>query len=590
MIIKVLAAVTLFAIFLSLVPSGNVHAVVGMSPTQGMVGLEVTISDLTEGASFKIKWDGVAIKQGIIGTTRAAFYIVPESYGGEHRVIVESPPDTQIFSGTFAVVPNITISPNSGAVETAVTVVGRGFGVSEKNVAVTYEGVIVKSSLTAGENGSWNTSFFVTPSTRGSHPIDASGDITKASDVADKNFAVSPTVKMDPVAGGVGALVTMTATGFANAESGIKVTYSGKEVRSGIIAEVSGSWSTSFAIPSSTRGTHIVNALGNITSATDIGDIVFTVAPAVNISPNTGYVEDTIKVTGSGYANNETGIEVTLDGKTIERGINADDSGFWSTSLKIPPCINGPHIITALGKITPVSAITPSTFNTQSQVISVPKSGNVKDQIRVTGNGFSSNKDFSLSFDITSVASGTTTEYGEFSASFPAPGGKSGAIAITATDAKNITASTTFNMETTAPEVPAISSPKDGATVGFMGDTKVTFDWSDVSDPSGVLYSIEVSDQSNFVKKLVSHAKLTDSKYTLTEAEALPLGEYYWHVNATDGAGNASDWTPATMVKVGFITSTMLLYIAVGVVVLLVALMVLNRATKKKKKPKRDWE
>ncbi|MDD5312150.1 MAG: hypothetical protein PHO26_03810 [Dehalococcoidia bacterium] len=587
--IKVLAAVTLLTIILSLVPSGDVQAVVGMSPTQGMVGLEVTISGLTDGASYKIKWDGVAIKQGIAGTTGAVYLIVPESYGGEHSVIVESPPDTQIFSGTFAVVPNITIDPTSGVVGTAVTVVGRGFGVSEKNVAVTYEGTVVKSDLSANENGSWNTSFFVEPSSGGNHAVDASGDITKASDVANKNFAVSPSVKMDPVAGGVGTLVTITATGFASAESGIKITYSGKEVRSGLIAEVNGSWSTSFAVPSSTRGTHVVNALGNTTAATDIGDMVFTVAPAVNISPNTGYVEDTIKINGSGYANNETGIEVTLDGKVIERSVIADDSGFWSTTLKIPACANGPHTITAVGKITPASEITPSIFTTQSQVISVPKSGNVKDLIRITGSGFSSYKDFSISFDTISVATGTTTESGDFTSSFPAPGGKSGAVTITATDMKNVTASTTFNMEATAPEVPVIASPKDGAVVGIMGDTRVTFDWSDVSDPSGISYSIEVSDQSNFINKLVNRSKLTDSKYTLTEAESLPQGEYYWHVRATDGAGNSSDWTSTSVVKVGLVTPNMLLYVAIGLVVLLVALMVFKRATKKKR-PKRDWE
>ena len=144
-------------------------------------------------------------------------------------------------------------------------------------------------------------------------------------------------------------------------------------------------------------------------------------------------------------------------------------------------------------------------------------------------------------------------------------------------------------METTPPEVPKISSPKDGATVGFMGDTKVSFSWTAVADPSGVFYSIEVSDQPNFVKTLISYSKLTDSKYTLTEAEAVPNGEYYWRVRAIDGAGNASDWTPATAVKVGFMTTNTLVFIGIGIVVLLILIMVLPRALKKKR-PKSDWD
>jgi len=123
-----------------------------------------------------------------------------------------------------------------------------------------------------------------------------------------------------------------------------------------------------------------------------------------------------------------------------------------------------------------------------------------------------------------------------------------------------------------------------------MGNTRVTFDWSDVSDPSGVFYTLELSDQSNFVKTLISRTKLTDSKYTLSEAESLPNGEYYWRVKAADGAGNASDWTPVATVKVGLITTSVLIYVGIGVVVLLILIAVLPRLLKTKKRSRSDWE
>ena len=586
---KVLAITALLAIVLSLVPVGAAMAA-GMSPSMGTTGLEVTITGLTEGDSYNIKWDGDAYKQGVVPSGGNVFFLVPESYGGQHTVTIESPTGSQVFTGSYTIVPSIAIDPNFGTAGTTVTVSGHGFGLSEKNVAVTFDGVISKSGITADEKGSWSTSFPAPPSPRGARPIDASGDITKGSDVADKNFTVSPVVKMDPAGGGVGTQVTITATGFTTAEGGIKVLFSGKEVRSGITSEVNGSWSTSFAVPPSTRGSHIVNVLGSTTAAKDVPDMIFTVAPSVTVSPVSGAVEDSIKVSGSGFANNETSIEVTFDGKTLERNLLADDSGNWTVDTKVPSCGSGPHSITATGRVTPATDITPATFTTQSVLTIVPRSGNVKDELRVTGTGFNAGKDYSISFDGNPVASGSVNESGTFQAMFKAPGGKSGSLPIVATDTKGSTASSTFTMETTAPETPNISSPKDGATVGFMGDTKISFKWSDVTDPSGVTYDIEVSEGSNFAKSLISLTKLAGAKYTLTEAEALPNGEYFWRVRAVDGAGNASEWTPATSVKVGFMTTNTLVFIGIGVVVLLVLILVLPRVLRKKKRPKGDWD
>jgi hypothetical protein len=241
--------------------------------------------------------------------------------------------------------------------------------------------------------------------------------------------------------------------------------------------------------------------------------------------------------------------------------------------------------------MTSSSDVTPATLTTLPQITIVPKAGYVNDELRVTGSGFSGSKDFSVSFGDAPAASGTTNDTGSFQTIFKAPGGKSGSITITATDLKNITASTTFTVDTVPPDVPQISSPRDGATVGFMGNTKVAFKWTDVPSRNGlVTYDIEVNDQSNFAKTLITQTKLTEAKYTLSEAEALPNGEYYWHVRAVDGAGNTSAWTSTSLVKVGFLTTTTLILIGVGIVVLVVLVTVLKRKPHKKKRVRRDWE
>ncbi|MHB8084755.1 MAG: fibronectin type III domain-containing protein [Dehalococcoidia bacterium] len=585
---KVLALVALLTIVLTLIPVGGVLASLGISPTQGVVGLMVTAGGLTSGVSYNIKWDDVSIQQGTADTNGSASFAVPESYGGEHTVKIEVPTGTQVFSGTFTVMPYIAITPSSGATGTAITVAGHGFGVSEKNIAVTYDGTIASSGITANANGAWSTSMSAPAATRGVHNIDASGDVTKASDVADKPFTISPVVKMDPISGGVGTLVTLTGSGFGTAE-GIKVQFSAKDVRTGLTTQIDGSWSTSFAVPSSNKGSHIVNIIGDNTSAKDIPNLIFTVSPGVSASPGSAYVGDDIQISGNGFANNESSIEVLFDGKQILRNLVADDTGYWSSPFKLPESVNGAHTLTADGRMTSSSDVTASSITTLSQITVVPKAGFVKDELRVTGSGFSGSKDFSVSFGVAPAASGTTNDSGSFQTIFNVPGGKSGPITITATDLKNVAASTVFTIDITPPDVPQISSPRDGATVGFMGNTKVSFKWTDVTSRNGITYDLEVSDQSNFAKTLISQTKLTQAKYTLSEAEALTNGEYYWHVRAVDGAGNTSAWTTASLVKVGFLTTTTLILIAVGVVALIVLVAVLRRKPHKKR-IKRDWE
>jgi hypothetical protein len=362
-------------------------------------------------------------------------------------------------------------------------------------------------------------------------------------------------------------------------------------MRTDITAQVDGSWSTSFAVPSSSKGSHLVNIIGDNTSSSDIPNLIFTASPTVSVSPSSGYVGDDIKINGSGFANNETTIEVLFDGNQILRNLVADDTGSWSSPFQLPESVNGSHTLNADGKMTTSADVTPATITTLSQISVVPNTGFVNDELRVTGSGFSGSKDFSVSFNNVPAASGTTNDVGSFQTIFKAPGGKSGPITIAATDLKNVIASTIFTIDTTPPDVPQISSPKDGATVGLTGDTKVAFQWTDVSSSNGgVTYDIEVSDQSNFAKTLVSQTKLTDANYTLSEAEALPNGEYYWHVRAVDGAGNTSTWTTTTMVKVGFLTTTKLIIIGIGIVALLVLVAFLKRKPHKKKRVRRDWE
>ena len=95
-----------------------------------------------------------------------------------------------------------------------------------------------------------------------------------------------------------------------------------------------------------------------------------------------------------------------------------------------------------------------------------------------------------------------------------------------------------------APSVPTLVSPADGTTTD---DTTPTFDWFDVTDPSGVTYTLEIG--------TLTKTGLTTSTYTLTSGEALSDGNYSWHVRAVDGASNVGDWSDAWTLKVETVPS-----------------------------------
>ena len=137
----------------------------------------------------------------------------------------------------------------------------------------------------------------------------------------------------------------MTGTGFTSAETAIKVKYDGKDIKTGITADVKGTWSISFIVPSSIKGDHTVDASGSSTNAGDVPDTVFTVSPSITIESSSGYVGDEIELKGQGFATNESSIKVTIGGKVVESSIDADEMGYWTTTLVIPESVNGERIV-----------------------------------------------------------------------------------------------------------------------------------------------------------------------------------------------------------------------------------------------------
>jgi hypothetical protein len=91
-----------------------------------------------------------------------------------------------------------------------------------------------------------------------------------------------------------------------------------------------------------------------------------------------------------------------------------------------------------------------------------------------------------------------------------------------------------FSVDTAAPPVPTLISPADGAVIN---DSTPILGWSEVTDPSGIGYWVQVDPYSHFPSPVVDLA-VTPPEYAV--ASALADGLYYWRVYARDGAGNYS--------------------------------------------------
>jgi hypothetical protein len=543
----------------------------GMAPSEGVVGTTVTVSGLLAG-SYSIKWDGVGVKSGNLLADGSVSFPVPDTAGGSHTVTVDNK-GTEVLSTIFYVLPSISISPDSGIVGDEVTVNGTGFAASETTIKVTYDGTDVETGITAGGTGSWETTFSLPASIKGSHTVDASGQTTSASDVPDVTVTIDPTISMKPSSGNVGTSVAVSGTGFGKSEGSIQVIYDGTGVKTGLSADTKGSWNAEFNIPNSTRGGHTIDASGASTDADDVPDLTFIVSSAVTVKPTSGYVGDTITVTGCGFGGSESGITITFDDDVIKDDITANSEGCWNSSITVPTTTAGNHLIDAYGTSTTASEVADTKLVVSSKMVLEPAEGHVGTSITINGSGFGAGKVVNLKYDGVALdAEYTTDDKGNFQASLVAPKSPGGKHNITATDTSGASATAVFGMETTPPSVPQVVSPKQGSRVGLFDSITPTFEWVAISDPSGVSYSIQISTQSDFATTLLSKDNLTESKYTLTDDEALSRGEYYWRVKAIDGASNDSGWTQSIEFKAGLMPLWLFIVLVVVAAFILIRL------------------
>ena len=250
----------------------------------------------------------------------------------------------------------LEISPTEGVVGTTVTVKGLYFNKNEGLIELRYYSdggyMTVADGITANGDGSWESIFKISASSKGSHKIDAMGEYNSLTQVRDAIFIVKPGISLSKSSGSIGDNIAVSGSGFVGSETGIRITYDGTLLGSSTEANDSGSWTISFSVPPSTPGLHHIDAWGWSTPAIEVSDQEFAVSvsasatPAIALEPSSGQTDTKLSVSGTGFAGKKM-VTVSYDG--VERGsATTDDKGNFSGIIfPAPQSIGGKHTVTA---------------------------------------------------------------------------------------------------------------------------------------------------------------------------------------------------------------------------------------------------
>jgi len=364
-------------------------------------------------------------------------------------------------------------------------------------------------------------------------------------------FTVFGITLVDPVEGTVGTEVEIE--GVFEDEEDIEVFYDGDEIE---IAsgddetDSKGKFELTFIIPESPAGDHTIK----IEVKSDEGETEFTVEPESDISATSGMIGDRVTITGTGFGASAD-VTVTFGGDVVATGETTNE-GNLNITFEVPAVGAGTYDVEVEdedGNKGDTFSFTMTTDIGVSPVTSAASPGHIGMSITISGTGFIPDHDITITYASTPVVFTTTSEDdGSFSYTFKIPKSEPGEHTITATDGTN-SLEVAFFMEEAAPSIPQPLEPG----MDTKPEQPIYFDWKDVTDPSGVTYTLQVATDKNFTAAslILIEEGLTKSEYTLEEEleSTKKDAPYWWRVKAIDGVGNESGWTGAGSFDVGFV-------------------------------------
>jgi hypothetical protein len=327
-----------------------------------------------------------------------------------------------------------------------------------------------------------------------------------------------------------------------------------------------------FTIPEASYGINYVQLLRGWRPEAPYG-FSFTVLPDIKASPSSAPIGSTVTINGTGFPAKNKDIKLSFDGNDIKQEVTSSELGSFSAQFTVPETIAGKHVLKATVESLFIGDVDAS-VQVQPTISLSPEHPDIGTEVTMTGSGFASSSPVSIKYDdITISSSPTTSSTGNFSQKFTVPNSSKDNHVITATDRAGNVATFGLPLEGEPPPSPNTISPVQ-ERFGWFGAQPVTFNWSEVSDPSGITYTLEVDNDLRFFPLEPGMRKTGLTKPNCMMK--IEPGTYYWRVKAIDGAGNESEWALSPFpFQVGFFSA---LYLVGGGIVFLIAFLLIVRA------------
>ena len=536
------------------VPPGSMMTVKGRGFEPDQIGISINFDGST-----------VALANSDGNGSWTATFKVPAAATGKYSITVGGS-NTELHL-TMAVIPTISLKRHVGSPRELITITGQGFAAQEREIKVTLADTIVASDITAGADGSWSASFIVPALPSGAYPVVASGSETSRPDILEDTFNIGLHLTLGTGTGIPGTAVGISGRGFGKGEKDITITYDGVTVASGVVADRLGTFSTTFIVPPSGAGQHVIK-VSSATADNDLdSEIGFTVVPGIAVEITSGPPGTSVDVSGSGFTARSNEITISYDNTPVLTGVATDAEGGFRISFIIPPSPAGLHQITVSEPLTTSATSPQKGFRVIPTASLSDPFGHVGMNLDVIGQGFEPATTVTITYDNLKRAAIFTDPTGSFHLTFPIPESRGGEHSVNAYDERGNKIQLPFLVESQPPLAPSLLSPINGESGGWFGGFRPTPSWSNVDDPSGVTYTLEMATDPHFLNPILIQENLSSPAYLLTEDQGLPRGNYYWRVKATDLADNEGPWSPVFVVQSGIVPIWMLP--ALGVLVVL---------------------
>jgi hypothetical protein len=492
------------------------------------------------------------------GSFDSTSYTIPELTGGLHDLIVS---DTagNIWELEIKTGSKITVNENRAAIGETIEISGTGFS---RNAPITFyiDDMELQETTEADINGSFKDIQLTIPA------ISSGEHVLKAKDnrlnTAESDITTLEAIAIEPDTGKPGTTINIIGEGFSS-NSIIDLKMTGVNLGS-ITSDQTGYFETEVTAPNLPAGRY--KLLANDGNRYSLAN--FTILNGVILSSDTGKVGDSVIAAGYGF-NSNSSIVIEFDGKDIG-STQSDGGGEFETEFTVPQTSTGKHQIIITDGINPVIL----DFTTEVFAEISKTSGSVGTDLNVSGSAFKPKTEVTVSFGSTEAASVQTDEKGSFFTSLTVPPCQGGEQKVTISDGAS-EIDLVFKVETEAPPVPEAASPVDTTKTGL----KPVFEWSAVSDPSGVSYRIQIASDEDFSTIVMDKPGIKGTSYALIEKLEPAAGDspYYWRIKAIDGASNESEWSEPRTFAAGSSSSLIIIIPTAAAVIILAGIFIWYR-------------